>query len=470
MNQYKKLTADTIIFAISNFSSKLLIFFLLPLYTNYLQTVEYGTVDLLNNMITILFPVCSLSLIEGILRFSFDEGVKRCDILIISLFSVSCSVGILCLLTPVVFLLGGLIRNYWPHFLLIYSGYSLTTTLSYYFRGINAVKYVAIQGILQTFIMVIGNVVALAVLYKGVKGYIVALASSYYMTSFIMIIGTKTYREIKRAQLNITLLKDMLKYCVPMIPGKIAWWMNNSLDKYFIIGFRGLDISGLYGVAHKIPSILTVATEIFNQAWQISAIEIYSNNDSNRDIYSKVHQYYIYFSVVCASGLILFAKFLGKILFANEYFIAWKFVPPLIVAAVFASLSGYYHSIFRAAKMPKELCLTVICGTIVNLFLNVFFVPGFGGMGAAYATLASFFAEWLISYIYVKRVIHLKVNIYKVLILYMLLLLEATITVFDIEKCFLVDGIVILVMFVLIYREAAEIVNKIRREIRLWIK
>ena len=72
MNRYKKLTSDTLIFAISNFSSKVLVILLLPLYTNCLTTTEYGVVDLINYITNVLFQILSISLIEGFLRFAYD--------------------------------------------------------------------------------------------------------------------------------------------------------------------------------------------------------------------------------------------------------------------------------------------------------------------------------------------------------------------------------------------------------------
>lgn len=427
MNRYRKLSADTALFAISNFSSKLLVFLLLPLYTSYLQTEEYGTADLLNNITNILFPILTLSLIEGVLRFSFDEGVKRGDVLGISLLSVAGSVVILLAATPVAWLIGGVAWQYWWQLVLIFSGYCLTTTLSYYLRGINCVKWVAIQGVLQTALTVACNILMLVCLKKGLNGYLFSMIFAYFATAVVVFFGAGVFREVGKMSLNRGLLKDMLRYCVPMIPSKVAWWANNSLDKYFIIGFAGMGASGLYSVAHKIPSVLTVVTEIFNQAWQLSAIEAYQNKDGDNTFYSTIHQYYIFFAVVCAAGLILLSELLGSILFAQEFFVAWRFVPPLVVAAVFSSLSGYYHSIFRAAKMSKELCVTVVCGTAVNFGLNFVLVPAFGAMGAAYATMIAFAAEWVVSYIYCQRVIKLKIQIWKVVSVFAVLVAESAV-------------------------------------------
>ena len=266
MNRYKKLTSDTLIFAISNFSSKVLVFLLLPLYTNCLTTTEYCVVDLINNITNVLFPILSLSIIEGLLRFAYDKNVKRQDLLGIGIFSIITSVFVLIIATPFVYFTNNSISRYWVYLILVYTGYSIATTLSYYLRGINNVRMVAFQGIMQTVITVVLNLILLLDLKMGLSGYMSSLILSYFCTAIIVIVISGVYKDFKELKLNHILFKKMLRYCIPMIPSKIAWWINNSADKYYIIAMTGIAQSGLYSVAHKIPSMLTVITEIFNQA------------------------------------------------------------------------------------------------------------------------------------------------------------------------------------------------------------
>ena len=69
MNKYWKLISNTLIFAIGTFSSKVLVFFLMPLYTSVLSEAEYGTVDLMVQIGNFLLPLVSCGIINGIIRF-----------------------------------------------------------------------------------------------------------------------------------------------------------------------------------------------------------------------------------------------------------------------------------------------------------------------------------------------------------------------------------------------------------------
>ena len=71
--KYRRLIKNTVILSFGTFASKLLVFLLLPLYTNYLSTAEYGTADLVTNMANFLIPLFCCGVNEGVLRFSLRE-------------------------------------------------------------------------------------------------------------------------------------------------------------------------------------------------------------------------------------------------------------------------------------------------------------------------------------------------------------------------------------------------------------
>ena len=81
MNKYKKLIGNTVIFAIGSFSSKLLVFLLMPLYTRVLTTSDYGVMDIIVNTSNLLIPIVMVSINEGIIRFGLDRSVRKSDVL-----------------------------------------------------------------------------------------------------------------------------------------------------------------------------------------------------------------------------------------------------------------------------------------------------------------------------------------------------------------------------------------------------
>ena len=76
---------NTVIFAIGNLAPKIIAFFLVPIYTNVLNTSEYGTVDLVNIVSMIAIPFLILNISESIMRFSLDKGADYNRIMSIGL-------------------------------------------------------------------------------------------------------------------------------------------------------------------------------------------------------------------------------------------------------------------------------------------------------------------------------------------------------------------------------------------------
>lgn len=73
--------------------------------------------------------------------------------------------------------------------------------------------------------------------------------------------------------------KEMLQYCFPLIFSTIGWWINSASDRYAVSYLVGIGANGILSVAYKIPSILNVFVGMFGQAWQISAIKEYGENN-----------------------------------------------------------------------------------------------------------------------------------------------------------------------------------------------
>ena len=79
------LAKNTAIFAIGSIATKLITFFFVPLYTNILTTAEYGVVDLVNTLSTVLGPILILNIYEAVLRFALDKGADYNKIMSIGL-------------------------------------------------------------------------------------------------------------------------------------------------------------------------------------------------------------------------------------------------------------------------------------------------------------------------------------------------------------------------------------------------
>ena len=91
-SRLRMLSKNAVILGIGNFSSKILVFFLVPLYTNVLSTLEYGNYDLAITTIQLAAPIITVNISDGVMRFLFEKDKSKSDVATIGFryLSISC--------------------------------------------------------------------------------------------------------------------------------------------------------------------------------------------------------------------------------------------------------------------------------------------------------------------------------------------------------------------------------------------
>lgn len=458
-NRTKTLFKNSLAFTISSFASKLLTFFLIPLYTSVLTTNDYGIADLLTNTTNVIYPILTLSISEATLRFAFDEedrdSVFSNSIIVIILSELFLSLSLI-----VISRYSVAFKNHWYWFLLIYLGFNLHQCVTQYAKGIGHTKVFAFSGVIHTFIVIVSNIIGLVYLKKGLNAYLFSIVIGYFGT-IAYVVASCRLKFLPR-KFDSILLKKMLAFSIPTIPTIIAWWVSQSADKYVIIAYLGVAISGVYSISYKIPSIMTIFTNIFNTAWTISAIQNVNASD-NSEFQATVYKYFNICNIFACSILILLAEPLGKILFAKDFFIAWKCVPMLLVAYLFSGLSGFMGSSFRAAKYTKGLFSSTSIGALVNIALNLAVIPRWGIMGAAWTTMIGFAVTFYIRCQTVKKIVDLRINVIKDSIIYFILLIQAILIGNEIKYGEIISAVLLLLIITIYRKDIGIIFNEIRK-------
>lgn len=396
MNSYKKLINNSIIFAVGTLGSKVVSFLLVPLYTYYLSTVEYGTVDLVITTVNMLIPIVSVSAYEAVLRFTMDKNEEPDVILSNSLLIALGGFLIAILFYPVLNYFGVLNGNL-IYLYLILIAQMVERILAQYTRALGKIKLFAANGILLTFSTGILNIIFLVFLNLGVLGYYWALILSYTISATFLLIASRAYSDFRVSNINKPKLKVLLDYALPLIPNSLMWWLINASSRYFITWFISVGANGLFAVASRIPSLLNIVYQVFNQAWQLSAIEEYESNNKST-FYSNIFEILYVLMFLATSAMILIVKPMFSYLFASDYYTAWRIVPYLLLGAVFSSFSSYLGSNYVAAKQTKGVFKTSVYGGIISLLFNITLIPTLGIVGAGLSSMISFYVTFLIRY------------------------------------------------------------------------
>lgn len=469
-NRYKKLAINSVIFAAANFGSSVLRFIIVPFYTYYLTTGEYGTVDMLSTTVSLLLPVFVLSIQDAALRYSFKKEIDHSTVLmncyfvwVIATVVFSISYFISCALSVDVML--------WGYFYAILIFQALYGILQNYTRGIGNSIGFASAGLVNTIVLLGTNVIFLAGLKMGIRGYLLALLLSYMIPSaFLLFINRNTY-TFSVDYIEILVLKKMLKYSLPLIPTAMMWWVMNASDRYVITWFLGLSATGIYAVSHKIPSVMHMIYTIFQQAWQVSAIEESSAKD-RAVFYGQVYRIFCDGLIMAASCIILIIRPVINMVVETSYASAWKYAPFLVISSVFSSLAGFLGINYIVSEHTFGAFVTSAITAAMNLILNIIFTPIIGMYGTALATLIGYCALWLIRSIDTQKYIRYNQNYWTIFVQSMLLLLQSLILIINIpHDYYWALGVTALIAFtgrqtiiVIARRVFSLIVQKVRKK------
>lgn len=369
-SKYKYLIKNTGILAISNFSSKLLVFFLVPIYTSVLSTAEYGTYDLAMSTVLLLYPVLTVNIVDGVMRFSMEKGADHTKIISIALRFIFVGMFIMTVLLYInrTFHVWNDLYGVEQFILFYYIFYVLNQLMIQFSKGLERIKDMGVAGVIGTIVTILSNVLFLLVWKLGLPGFFSASILGQAIPAVYLAVRVKIWKYIGTV-IDKTLQKEMLLYAVPLMMTTIGWWVNTASDKYVVTFICGVAANGLLSIAYKIPTILNTLQGIFIQAWQVSAIKEYGSEEAKR-FYRETFLYLNALMCVGCAGLIWLTRPIAHILFAKDFYQAWVFVPFLLVSSMLNAASGYIGPILAAKKDSKSMAIAAFGGAGVNVVLS----------------------------------------------------------------------------------------------------
>lgn len=469
-NRYKKLLSNTLVFAIGTFSSKVLVFLMLPYYTNILSTGEYGTVDALINVGQLMIPIASVGINNAVIRFGLENESDKKTVFSNGLYTILTGFAVLAVISPLL-----------PHIMDFMSGYtiavlafvlasSLRTLCIQFALSLGYSKMYAANGILNTFLNITLNILLLP--HLRVMGYILANVISDLVMGLLCFCMAKEYRYIRSPlskKYDRPLAKRMRQYALPLVPQTVCQWIINMSDRYMIIFFINTEANGLYAAANKIPNILLIVANLFADAWQISAVKE-SDPKEQVDFFSKVLGAYSSIAFIGSSGLIMVSKFVMTFMVGEDFFISWRFIPILTLATTFGLLSTFLASVYMVKLRSKNSMITTVICAVVNLSLNAILIPllgsidpFYGALGAGIATFISYFVLFLIRAINTQRYLKIRWNIAKTVVSVLILFAQALYMSLQAPFWVIVVPALFVLLFIINAREILMSVNKLLR-------
>lgn len=417
------------IFAIGTFSSKLLTFVMMPVYTYSLATDAYGNFNLIVQTANLLMPVITVGMTQAIIRFGVDRLYRRTDVFSFSFFCTLIAFLLLLCFSPLLGMID-FIGNYLFLLMLYILMSCFRQICSQFVRAKGATKLFALDGMLSTATNCLFTIVFLLGFRWDVYGALLAVILSDFLSILFLFWAASLYKYIRIRGINRNTAKDMLRFALPLIPTQVFWWIVSVSDQYLVAFMISDSANGIYAAAYKVPTILMVVATIFMDAWQISAVE--ENNKDRAKFFSKVFNAYQVIMLFASACLIPFSKLLTKILVSHAYYESWRYIPFLIIATAFCNLVNFTGSVYMVEKRSVASLVTTILGAATNVVLNLILIPLWGIQGAAVATFISYFIVFVVRVIHTRQFIHIRFNTLRFAVNVALILAQVLVMIFEV--------------------------------------
>lgn len=404
-----RLIRSTGIYFIGTFVSRLLQFFILPIITAIMTPEEYGTYDLIIVSSGLILPLVTLQVAEALFRFLFNSDKKYKKIIISTVTSLM-MLGVLILSLLIIIENKFIGKLQYSNFIIMYFvTQSILLLYQKVARSLRKNKVFALSGIIQTFVLLITQIILITKLGFRVNGLLLGnifsnIVCIIYLESRIRILK---YIDIK--SISFKSIKEVITFSLPLIPNSISYWLMNSANKYIIGITLGITANGIYAISNKFPALLTTATGVFHMAWQETSI-IEENSKNKDDFNTNIFNAFMIFVISSVLVLLPLIKIFIPIIIDSKYSEGKLYIPILIFTSVFNAFSGFYGSAYITYKKTIGALWTTIIGTIINISITYILISKIGLFAPAIGSCLAFLIVWIIRVISLKKIFNPRIN------------------------------------------------------------
>lgn len=397
-----KIFQNTAIYTVVMVLQKGISFFLLPIYTTFLSPADYGVLGVVTSMSSFLSIFILLGLDAAAQRFYYKHNGDReysrkvygtvaftvlCNSLVLGSIFV---LGHKWFIDPV---LGGI--NFYPCVLLGILNVIVTPmylTYQNYLQTIqNGMQY-GINTLCNFLLNVLLIVVFLSVFNMGVLG--VLLANFLVSILFFMYVAFVFLKKIS-FRMDCGILKDGLRYSLPLMPHSLFNWSNGTIDRLLVNGLRSQSDAGFYNLGQQYGSVMNLSANAINQAYVPWFFEKVNYGKDGITQIVKVANLAVACMSLIALVLSLFSKEVLDLMITNPaYGNVWTIIPYIVFAYVFQGVYFFFVNVLFLKHTSVVFMVTMV-SVIGNVVFNLLLIPKYGFMGSAIACLITYFLKSL---------------------------------------------------------------------------
>lgn len=412
----KKFFNNVLVFFTGNVLSKLVALFLLPLYTSRLLPEQYGTYDIVISIVYLIAPLAFVQIWDAMFRFSFDSSNKNGKYKVIN-NSLAVSLAGAVIYSVLFLVIAQYFNAEYIGYALIYGfAYVLQYVYSYAARVFEKNKLFSITGIINTVVSAVCNIVLILVFNWDVKSLYVSQIIGVLVQVILIEFKIHVLKNVKIKDFDKTLIKQMVKFSIPLCVSTMSYWLLNSFTKIIINLKFGSYYNGLYLVVNRFSSVLIIVTTVFQYALNESTFAI-TDSGEKRNVFSVSIDVMIKSSIFISLILCFGLKLIFPYFIDEQYWEATALIPATIIGAGISSASGLLNSFYMAEKNTIVIFVTTFIAAILNCIIGWVLAPYIGTNGVLIVLAGAFTLLMLLRLIHLFVKIKLKFDFLNLLLL-----------------------------------------------------
>ncbi len=392
----EKILKNSIIYGIGLGARKAIGFFLIPVYTRMLLPSEYGILSIVYLFIALMILLYSMGLNDAFMRyFTKDEHRKKDVLSSFITFRISLGTGISVVVFFIApFLARGLLGNAaYKNIFYLASGILfmenlISVPLILMRTEFQSIKYTIYN--ITRFVLNIGlNIYFVVVLKKGVLGILYGDFITVVLSGFILSLPLLRYIR----KMDYSIMGKMLVYGVPLLPVLLMMFSLDLVDRYILKCIKGFHDTGIYTVGYQIGAVISLYVNSFRFSWTP-----YFLTQKDEKVQTKVLNKFLIGGLFVWFILSMFSKEIFRTFVAVKYAQGAVVVPLVAFSYLLYGLSDIFNAGLYIKEKTKYLALITVFPFLLNVLIDIIFIPRYGIIAAAYSTLISYFLLVVLSY------------------------------------------------------------------------
>lgn len=415
--QQQRMLKKTITYFIGNLSTKILTACLVFLYAFYIDASDLGKYEYIQTLVNIIVPIFFFSIWEAILKFVLsekDEINKRKIITTSALFSIFTSL-IIFLVFGIYYLFISKIQVNTIYILLTCILNGITWVWQHYAKTLEKNRLYVNSSIIGSAVHLITIVLLIIFANMRIDALFIANILGVFTTFLIIEKDLKVFKNIKKKDIDISILKKMLKYSLPLVINVIPVWAITGFSKIIIQNVLGSEANGIYAFAHKFTVIITFIGTIVNMAIT-EEMFIIGKDEMNKD-FSKILQQltekFLGLTIIALPLLIVFYKLIAK----TEYYVSKDYVPILLLYSIVLIIINNISTVFKVYEKTKDQSIATIMGASISILIMLATINIWGILGVVIGQLCGAIVNLILMCIFMRKYSNIKFSYSKIIIL-----------------------------------------------------